>query len=433
MRANLAPGMGNSGLSQLAARTGEPAVSWLMAMTLSRPSLISLAAGFTDSTTLPRRETQALLSDLLKSPKRGSNALQYGTTPGDPELRRITAQRVARMDDGEAASGSTYDPARLVITSGSQQLLYVISEALCDPGDIVLVEDPTYFVFLAIAQSHGVRCRGVRLDSDGIDPAALDHTLARLRKSGEIARVKFLYLVSYHQNPTGATTTWTRKAEALRILRHYERAAGHPIYLVEDAAYRELRFHGPDVPSALQAPGAGDRVIYGGTYSKPFATGIRVGFGILPKRLHEIALRVKGNHDFGTSNLLQQLVRSALASGVYQRHLEVVRTRYTVKAKVLCRALHAHFPDTVQWREPAGGLYVWARLPRRIRTGTGSKLFQRALRHDVLYVPGNLCYANDPTRPRPNHEMRISFGGESIRNLAEGVARLGQSLREILA
>jgi 2-aminoadipate transaminase len=148
--------------------------------------------------------------------------------------------------------------------------------------------------------------------------------------------------------------------------------------------------------------------------------------------LHEVVLRVKGNHDFGTSNLLQQLVRAALASGAYERHLEVLRTRYAAKAKVLCRALRVHFPAEVEWREPAGGLYVWARLPRGIRTGTGSKLFKLALRHEVLYVPGSLCYANDPTRRRPDHEMRISFGGEPTPNLAEGVARLGQSLKDIL-
>jgi 2-aminoadipate transaminase len=424
--------MGNSGLSKLATRTTEPAVSWLMAMALSRPELISLAAGFTDSTTLPRREAQALLTDLLQSPKRGRSALQYGTTAGDPELRRLTSVRVAGLDGGEAGSGGPYDPARLCITSGSQQLLYMVSECLCDPGDIVLVEDPTYFVFLGITQSHGVRCRGIRLDPDGINLEALDAVLDRLRRTGELGRVKLLYLVSYHQNPTGVSTAWEKKAEALRILRHHERAAGHPIYLVEDAAYRELRFQGPDIPSALKAPGAVERVIHGGTYSKPFATGVRVGFGILPRRLHEVVLRVKGNHDFGTSNLLQQLVRAALASGAYERHLEVLRTRYAAKAKVLCRALRVHFPAEVEWREPAGGLYVWARLPRGIRTGTGSKLFKLALRHEVLYVPGSLCYANDPTRRRPDHEMRISFGGEPTPNLAEGVARLGQSLKDIL-
>jgi 2-aminoadipate transaminase len=358
--------------------------------------------------------------------------LQYGSTAGDPELRRLTASHVAGMDGAEAKPGGIYDPERLFITSGSQQLLYVLSECLCDPGDLVLVEDPTYFVYLGIAQSHGLHCRGIRLEADGIDLEALDNSLERMRRRGELCRLKLLYLVTYYQNPTGVTTALAKKAEALRMLRRCERAAGHPIYLVEDAAYRELRFRGEDIPSALSVPRGRERVIYGGTYSKPFATGVRVGFGIMPEPLRRVVLRVKGNHDFGTSNLLQQLVRAALASGTYQRHLTVLRARYATKAEAMVRALRAHFPAEVGWREPSGGLYVWARLPRRIRSGVGSKLFRSALRHDVLYVPGGLCYAADPTRRRPDHEMRISFGGESVSNLKKGVERLGNTLTEMM-
>jgi 2-aminoadipate transaminase len=431
-RRSLDPLMGKSGFSKLAARTGEPAVTWLMGTALARPELISLAAGFTDSATLPVNETLALMDELLGAGGPGRRALQYGTTAGDPELRRLTAAHVAGMDGGEAGPDGPYDPERLCITSGSQQLLYMLSECLCDPGDIVLVEDPTYFVYLGITQSHGLRCRGIRLETDGIDLVALDRVLGELRARGELDRVKLLYLVTYHQNPTGVSTAGEKKAEVLRILGHYERAAGHPIYLLEDAAYRELRFRGADIRSALTVAGARERVIYSGTYSKPFATGVRVGFGILPRRLRGVVMRVKSNHDFGTSNLLQQLVRSALASGVYGRHLEVLRARYAAKAGVMCRALRAHFPGEVEWREPTGGLYVWARLPRRIRTGVGSKLFKSALRHDVLYVPGDLCYAEDPTRRRPDHEMRISFGGEPASKLPEGVARLGKTLKEMM-
>ena len=424
--------MGKSGLSHLALRTVEPPITWLMGMTLARPKLISLAAGFTDSESLPVRETRALLNGLLGSKKEGRKALQYGSTGGDPELRRLTATHVAGLDGGRMARGGTYDPERMFITSGSQQLLYVLSECLCDPGDIVLVEDPTYFVYLGITQSHGLRCRGIRLESDGIDLAALETVLERLRTHGELSRVKLLYLVTYYQNPTGLSTAWAKKAEALRLLRHYERVAGHPIYLLEDAAYRELRFSGEDIPSALTVPGARERVIYGGTFSKPFATGMRVGFGILPESLLRVVLRVKGNHDFGTSNLLQQLMRVALDSGEYQRHMERLRLRYAIKAKAMVRAMRAHFPVGVEWREPTGGLYVWARLPRRVRTGVNSRLFKSALRHDVLYVPGGLCYAADAARPRPDHEMRISYGGASVPNLRSGVERLGATLKKVM-
>src|SRR5439155_24830452 len=178
-----------------------------------------------------------------------------------------------------------YSLDRAVITSGSQQLLYMLTECLCDPGDVVLVEDPTYFVYLSIVQSHGLQCRGVRLAGDGIDLAHLEQTLKALERSGGLKRVKMLYLVSYYQNPTGITTSFVKKVGALKTLKRFERAARHPIYLLVDAAYRELRFVGDDVSSALAVKGAADRAIYAGTYSKPFATGARVGFGILPEPL----------------------------------------------------------------------------------------------------------------------------------------------------
>ncbi len=402
-----------------------------MRLTLERPRLLSLAAGFTDSDSLPVDEARDLLGRLLQRKRTGRAALQYGTTLGDPRLRELTAARLRRLD-GPRAGGEAYDTGRLLITSGSQQLLYMVTEALCDPGDVVLVEDPTYFVYLSILQSHGLQGRGIRMDRQGVDLGSLDQTLASLKKAGALDRVKLLYLVSYFQNPTGATTAWERKCGALEVLRTYERAAGHPIYLVEDAAYRELRFAGADTQSTLACPGAAGRVIYTGTYSKPFATGTRVGFGVLPEPVFKVVERLKGNHDFGTSNLLQQLLAAALAGGVYERHLAVLRARYARKAAWMAAALRRHFPPAVEWQPPDGGLYFWARAPRRIKTGMGSRCFQSALRRNVLYVPGVLTYAEDPARARPNHEMRLSFGGAAPAAIREGIARLGKVLRELL-
>src|SRR5688572_12235511 len=142
--------MRSSGLSELARRTPEPAISWLMKLTLDRPKLISLAAGFTDNESLPVAEAAELLHDVLKSGKRGQAALQYGSTAGDPRLRERTLECIEKLDN--IKTGYTRDD--VIITHGSQQLLYMLTEALCDPGDIVLVEDPTYFVYLAILQSH---------------------------------------------------------------------------------------------------------------------------------------------------------------------------------------------------------------------------------------------------------------------------------------
>lgn len=414
-------------LSALGQRTTEPPISWLMKLSLDRPELISLAAGFTDHDSLPVREARELLAGLLRTPRRGRPALQYGSTAGLPELRQLTVDRLRNLDGAAPGNSdsSTFATDRLLLTNGSQQLLYLVTEALCNPGDIVLVEDPTYFVYLGIAQSHGLRCRGLRLQPDGLDLDHLEQTLADLHRRGELGRVKFLYLVTYHQNPTGTTTAFAKKARALAVLRRYEKLAGHPLYLLEDAAYRELRFGGDAVRSALVA-GDPARVIYAGTYSKPFATGVRIGFGLLPPELFRAAVRIKGNHDFGSASLLQHLLARALASGAYERHLGVLTRRYARKAATMITALHEHLPAGVRWVAPQGGLYVWTSLPRRTAAGLRSRFFQRALAAGVLYVPGELCYADDPTRPRPRHELRLSFGGASLADIRTGIARLGE-------
>ena len=418
-------------LSRLGQRTVEPPISWMMSAALARPHLVSLAAGFTDNESLPVSEARALLNDILRSPRTGQPALQYGTTLGDATLRRLTAQHLQRLD-GVSGKAKAYSPERMIITSGSQQLLYMVTEAMCDTGDIVLVEDPTYFVYASILQSHGIQARGVRLDRDGLNLAQLGKVLERLKRSGELKRVKMLYLVSYYQNPAGVTTSFAKKRAALALLKKYERAAGHPIFLLEDGAYRELRFTGEDVKSALSISGGSERVIFTGTYSKPFATGTRVGFGLMPDPVFTAVTRIKGNHDFGTSNLLQQLLSRALASGVYNKHRAAMRKRYAYKAQVMKRAMEQHFPAEVEWWEPEGGLYFWARLPKSLPSGPKSKLFKSALAHDVMYVPGELCYADDSTRSKPNHEMRISFGSASEKNIRAGIARLGTVLKEML-
>ncbi|MCP5518702.1 MAG: PLP-dependent aminotransferase family protein [Verrucomicrobiales bacterium] len=431
-------------LSALGRRTEAPPIGWLMEYALTHPHVISLAAGFTDNPSLPVAETEAIVRRLLGRRRTGEPALQYGSTAGLPALRQLTAHRLSEQDrqasatdapanpaDAPACDASLYLPDRAVVTSGSQQLLYMLTEILCDPGDIVLVEDPTYFVYLGIAQSHGLDCRGVATGPEGIDLEHLEAILKRLQASGEIHRLKLLYLVSYHQNPTGRTTTFARKAAALRLLQRYERAAGHRLHLLEDAAYRELRFVGGDVPSALCVAGAAERVLYVGTYTKPFATGLRVGFGLLPEPIRTQVVRVKSNHDFGTSNLAQSILATAIAEGSYDAHVRRLQRRYRRKAGWMTDAIKASFPASIRWDAPGGGMYVWAAAPRRTRTGLKSALFQHALAHDVLYVPGRLCYADDPHRRAPDHEMRLSFGNAGRGEIEAGIARLGAALREL--
>ena len=409
-----------------------------MRLQLDRPELISLATGFTDNESLPVIETRALLDQLLSTLASGRPPLQYGTTAGLADLRRLAAEHVSRLDAQAVASaasvpvtGRRYNPERLLITHGSQQLLYLVTEALCDSGDIVLVEDPTYFVYLGIAQSHGLVCRATPLTPAGLDFDHLDQVLAELTKSGQIRRLKYFYTISYLQNPTGTTLRLKDKQALAQRLRACEQAAGHPIYILEDAAYRELRFAGTDVPSMLFLPGGMERVIYAATFTKPFATGVRVGYGLLPAPLYEVVYRIKGNHDFGTSSLLQHLMVRAMQSGEYGKHLEALHRRYRAKAEIMVEAMRREFPRAVAWNEPEGGLYVWARLPDNRSAGLKSRFFRKALKNKVLYVPGELCYAPDPSRPQPRHELRLSYGSATEVEIREGIRRLGQTMRSL--
>jgi 2-aminoadipate transaminase len=407
--------------SMLARRAADPPISWLMKLALDRPGLISLAAGFTDNETLPVSDVAEITRDLFADKKSSRQALQYGSTIGLPELRRQLLSHWRRQDHVSSRSLSDDD---VIVTNGSQQLLHLVSETLCDSGDIVLMEDPTYFVFLGIVEALGIRPAGF---TDVVD---LEKRLEALRRKRQLSRLKMLYLVTYYRNPTGHTWTLESKREALNLVKHYERAAGHKIYILEDAAYRDLRFEGDDVPSFKSLDTGNQRVIYANTLTKPFATGIKLGYGILPAEVMRTVLRLKGNQDFGSSNLLQTIMARVFAEGRYVRHLPTLASAYRAKRDVMCEAIRRWLPANVTFEKPGGGLYVWARLPEGERTGVDGALFRRAVKSGVLYVPGEMCYCRDETRPAPRNFMRLSYGSQNAAGIRRGIRLLGEAIRK---
>ena len=424
--------------SQLGRRTEPPPILWLMRQALQKPDLISFAAGFTDNSTLPVGEIQWLMEKILRKPKQARAALQYGANEGDERLRSLTAARIAALDGRDAQPGEANS---VIITHGSQQLLYMLAEALCDPGDVILVEDPTYFVFLGIMQSRGIEARSIRMESDGLSIESLERVLQTLCRNGQIQRLKLLYSITYFQNPTGITTSLEKKQEAAKLLRRYEAKAGHPVYYVEDAAYRELRFPNfQPPPSLLVDSNLRERVIYTGTYSKPFAAGIRIGFGLLPSELRKVLLNIKGNHDFGTAHLLQKILAAALSpknhaedekqtSCLYADHLAKITEQYAQKGQAMFNAVQEHFPAQTTTAAPQGGLCLWTKLPQKIKTGPKTAFFQEVLENGVLYVPGEYAYADDPVRPKPSSEMRLSFGNAPIEQIKTGIEKMGKIIR----
>ena len=419
-------------LSAIGQRTTPPPISWLMSEALKQADLISLAAGFTDNKSLPVATTKELTRQILGRSKEGQRALQYGPGAGNENLHHHTLEHLAELDGNQGPKSQT--PYRnLLITHGSQQFLYLVTEALCDPGDIIIVEDPTYFVYLSIMQSHGIEARTAPMEDDGISIERLEETLKRLASNGDIKRLKFIYSVTYFQNPTGITTSLEKKQAVLSLLESYEAKAGHRLYYVEDAAYRELNFPGYQAPqSALTLEPHRDRIIYTGTYSKPFATGIRVGFGILPESLYAPVLNIKGNHDFGTAHFLQVILSTAIETKAYSKQLSRARRQYAKKCRTMVDALRTHFPKEVHFSIPNGGLCLWATLPKRITTGPKSQYFRASLDAGVLYVPGVFAFADDPNRRKPQSTMRLSFGSATTVQIQEGISRLGEALKSRL-
>jgi len=418
-------------LSAATTRTTTPAISTLMQMALADPSLISLAAGFVDRPTLPVEPTAVEVAGLAADPTEARRALQYGTTLGDHGLR---ARLVKMLEADEHAEAGAYDHLvpRTVVTTGSQQLLYLVAEALVDPGDIVLVESPTYFVFLGLLETRGARVIGIETDEGGLNVEALDETLAGLDARGELDRVKLIYTVSEHSNPSGISLAAGRRKPLVEVARKYSR--DHRIFVLEDSAYRGLTYDGVEPTSVWGHDAAGDTVILARTFSKTFSPGLKLGYGVLPHGLAEPMLKLKGNHDFGSSNFTQVLVDRLLAGGSYGRQVHKLVDCYRRKRDVLLAALEDHLGpfEGVTWTEPAGGLYVWLGLPEGLDTGPDGPFFPRCIQEGVLYVPGVYAFAESPG-PAPTNYARLCFGVPGEGELVEGARRLAAALAGCLA
>lgn len=416
-------------LSSRVAASAEPPISDLMHRALAHPDLISLAAGFVDQASLPVAEVAEAVAALAADADSGRAALQYGTTLGDAALRQYVLDDVLSADrQSRRASKDSTD--RVVLTAGSNQLLHLVTECLCDGGDIVLCAAPTYFVYLGLLAGIGVRGVGVATDEHGIVPEALQEELARRATAGEARRVKAVYVVSYYDNPSSATLSLERRGRLLDIVRRWSRDHGQQLFVLEDAAYRELRYEGDDIPSIRSFDEDGDTVVYAGTFSKSFSPGIRVGWGILPPALVDPVCHFKGHIDFGSAYFNQAVMARVIERGRYRLHIEQLRSMYRAKLAATVAACKRYLGgiEGVRWRVPTGGLYVWLTLDPAIDAGPRGALFDRALHAGMLYVPGEFSFAPDGVPPQRN-TIRLSFGVQSPERIEQGIAALAQAIQ----
>jgi 2-aminoadipate transaminase len=376
----------------------------LMAVT-ARPEVISLAGGLPDTSTFPPETLAAQMSKIAA--ESAAAALQYGPTEGFDETKDCIVEVMA-------AEGMLPDPDDIVITTGGQQAIDLVTKTLVDPGDVVICEAPTYPGAVPVFCSYQADVRQIEMDGEGMRIDRLEGLLDELAAEGR--RPKFIYTVPSFQNPGGVTLSLERRARLVELARMHE------ILVIEDNPYGLLRYSGEPMPPLYQLDG-GDFVIYLGTFSKILSPGIRLGWVVAPPPVLEKVVLGKGATDLCTSTLTQFFVRQYFSEGGWKSYVEDLVGLYRGRRDTMLEALAEHFPAEATWTEPEGGLFIWATLPEYIDTGD---LLAKALRSDVAFVPGQAAYVDG----RGKNSMRLNFSGVGDADIREGISRIGRVIRE---
>ncbi len=363
----------------------------------NRPEVVSLAGGMPYLEGLPLDVIADTMQRLIAT--KGTTALQYGSGQGEEVLREHITQVVA-------LEGVSAHPDDVVVTTGSQSALDLVTRIFVDPGDVVVAEAPSYVGALGVFRSYQADVVHVPLDADGLVPAELDATLTRLAAEGR--RVKFLYTIPTFQNPAGVSMSVERRPQVLEICRR------HGVLVVEDDPYGLLGFDDEPLP-ALRSYDA-DGVLYLGSFSKTFAPGYRVGFVIAPHAVRDKLVLASESAVLSPSNASQLAVATYLETCDWKAQIKAYREMYRERRDALVGALGEHLPSA-SWNVPNGGFFVWVRLP----DGLDSRaMLPRAVTARVAYVPGTAFYYDGSG----SDHMRLSFCFPTPERIREGVRRL---------
>ena len=372
----------------------------------SRPEIVSLAGGMPNLSAIPMGVMASLVEKLVI--EHGQEALQYGSGQGHPKLRE-------QICDVMALEGIRANPDDILVTTGSQQALDLISRIFIDPGDVVLVEAPSYVGALGTFAQYEARVVHVEMDQSGLSPDALRGAIKTLRYQG--LRIKFLYLIPNYQNPTGVTMPSERRTEILDICREEK------IFVVEDNPYGLLGFDRPS-PNAMRAQDS-ENVIYLGSFSKTIVPGFRIGWALVPQALREKLVIASESSILCPSNFSQLAISSYLADQPWRDQIASFVQLYKARRDAMLETLDQYFPKSATWTRPEGGFYVWVNLPSGVDT---KALMPKAIVAKVAYVPGTAFYADG----LGSWSMRLSYCHPTPERIREGVKALGQVVTEAL-
>lgn len=369
-----------------------------------QPEIISFAGGLPSPDSFPVEAVKEIVVDVLD--ERGSQVLQYGTTEGYQPLREVLADFVNRK------RGFNVTADNILILSGSQQGIDLVSKAMLNPGDGVLVESPTYLAAVQVFKTYEAKFIVVPSDETGADLAALEQKLVE-------EKPKIVYMVPTFQNPSSSTMPLAKREKMAELLEKYE------VLLVEDDPYGYLRYSGSDLP-AISALDKSGQCVYLGSFSKIISPGLRVGYAVGPKDVLRKMIIGKQGTDLHTGVLSQAIIYEFFRRGLIEDHIDSIIEQYAAKRDLMLQAIEQHFPQEARWTRPDGGLFIWVELPEDIDT---TELFHQTIKEKVAFVPGESFFADGSKK----NCMRLNFSNASFSDIEVGIERLGKAIKSYIA
>jgi GntR family transcriptional regulator/MocR family aminotransferase len=369
---------------------------------IAEPGHISFGGGLGATDLFPVEDLRKVLREVLR--RDGSDALDYGDRAGYPPLRATIAQILT-------GQGIPAHPDQVLVTSGSHQALAMVAWLLLRPGDVVLVESPTYAGAVELFRAMDVRLLGVPVDEKGMRVAQVEEAL-------RAARPRLIYTIPTFHNPTGVCLSNARRRQLVALASRYD------VPILEDDFAGDLRYEGRARP-ALKTLDPGGYVIYVSTFSKVLMPALRVGFLVASGPVYEQLLAYKRFSDLATSNLMQRALEAYITVGRYQAHLRRACREYRRRRDAMLEALARHAPPGVRWVKPQGGLFLWLRLPDGLSAGA---LYPAAIEEGVSFAPGSLFFPAQ--RKQPN--LRLNFVSHPPEVVETGIRRLCSAIERCL-
>jgi 2-aminoadipate transaminase len=369
-----------------------------------QPDIISFAGGLPAPELFPVREIEEACRHILQGD--AAHALQYSTTEGEPPLRRWLADKMSRPD-------LAVEPDNIIITNGSQQALDLIGKLFIDADSCVMTSEPTYLGALQAWNVYQACYLTVPQDDDGLLVDQIPALLARGKKP------RLLYVLPNFHNPAGTTIPLERRLRLVEIARE------HDLVLIEDDPYGELRFEGEEITQFYRL--APERTIYLSTFSKTLAPGFRIGWVTAPKAIIQKFVQAKQGSDLHTGTFVQMVIADICERGLLHGHVRKIRSVYRERRDAMLAAMAESWPEGCSWTRPAGGLFLWARVPAPLDT---ADLLPKAVARKVAYVPGRAFY---PAEMGGFDAMRLNFSNAGVEQIRDGIRRLGEVIKEALA